>query len=91
VEEIQAERDPVRVGDLAANLVELEHADRIELLTLELGEALRTGVVPASRFDFIFHLAANPYIPTSVAGFPRLRNPSRLPIGEQDPTVSPPT
>jgi UDP-glucose 4-epimerase len=41
-------------------------ADRIELLPVELGEALRTGAIPASRFDFVFHLAANPYIPASV-------------------------
>jgi UDP-glucose 4-epimerase len=41
-------------------------ADRIELLPLELGEALGAGALLPSRFDFVFHLAANPYIPTSV-------------------------
>ena len=40
VNEIQAERDPARVGDLVANLVELDNADRIELLQ-QLDVALR--------------------------------------------------
>ncbi len=40
VAEIQAERDPARVGDLVANLVELDHAARVELLE-QLDVALR--------------------------------------------------
>ena len=37
-----------------------------EMLTAELGAALRSGVLVPARYDFIFHLAANAYIPPSV-------------------------
>jgi UDP-glucose 4-epimerase len=41
-------------------------AGRVEFVTGELGEALSAGALAPSRFDYVFHLAANPYIPTSV-------------------------
>lgn len=50
VDEIQAERDSVRVGDLAANLVELEHGDRIELLQqLDVAVRLRRVIELVAR------------------------------------------
>jgi ATP-dependent Lon protease len=42
VEEIQSEREPARVGDLVANLVELEQAQRIDILQqLDVAARLR--------------------------------------------------
>ncbi|MFV8754491.1 endopeptidase La [Nannocystaceae bacterium ST9] len=50
VEEIQAERDPVRVGDLIANLVELDNADRVELLQqLDVAARLRRVIELVAR------------------------------------------
>jgi UDP-glucose 4-epimerase len=40
--------------------------DRIEFLDADLAEALRSGRLDVGRFDCVFHVAANAYIPPSV-------------------------
>src|SRR6185295_2359914 len=40
--------------------------DRVEVVVGELQDLLARGVLGIGRFDYVFHLAGNPYIPTSV-------------------------
>jgi UDP-glucose 4-epimerase len=60
---------PTLIDDLSTGRTEnlSEVRGRFELVEGQLQQLLSENALDLPRFDYVFHLAANPYIPTSVA------------------------